>query len=518
MPKNLKNIVVVSVSTVGSRVLGLARDILIFAALGASLWNSAFILAFTLPNLFRRLLGEGALTSAMVPVFSDILERDGREGAFAFFNQVLLRLFVGLMVLVTCGMLLLWYLAQSGTFSARWALGSELAVVLLPYMIFICLAALVSAGLNVLGRFAVAACTPILLNLAMIAALAAGMWLSDSQAHIVYWLCGGVLVGGLLQFAVPVWDLARAGWRPRRAKASTSDLSELWRLFLPGLMGAAILQVNIMISRLLAYSLDEVAVSVLYLASRLMELPLGIFTIAVTTVFFPLLARAVALQDDRGFADSLTQGMRLVVGISLPAGVGLLVLGGPIIELLFQWGAFNANDVIATIPLIAIYGMGLPFYSAATFATRGLHACKDMKTPVRVAGFCLAVNVVCGVILMQIYGAAGLAAGNVIAAVVQSIMLWRAMSKHRSDVGFMRLRKAFGKILIAGFAMGLFCLAGHALVLSFDLADKLRAAVIVCLFVPSGAALYFGLLYLLKFEELNMLRGMLLRFLPGKNK
>ena len=516
MLQNLKNIVVVSLSTVGSRVLGLVRDILIFAALGASLWNDAFILAFTLPNLFRRLLGEGALTSAMVPIFSDVLQRAGRSAAFVFFNQVLLRLFLILSGLVVSGMLAFGALAKSGLLSDRWTLGAELAVVLLPYMIFICIAAIVSAGLHILGRFAVAASTPMLLNLAMIGALIAGMWLDEGQAQIVYWLCGGVLVGGLLQLLLPAWDLARQGWRPRVEQAASSEMSELWRLFLPGLMGAAILQVNILVSRLLAYSLDESAVSVLYLASRLMELPLGIFTVAVATVFFPLLARSVSEGDDHGFASALTQGMRLVVGISLPAGVGLFVLGQPILELLFRWGAFSPQNVSQTIPLIAIYGLGLPFYSAATFATRGLHACKDMKTPVRVAGLCLFVNLISGLVLMQFYGACGLAAGNVLAAIVQSACLWRALSKHRSEVGFSHLRGAFTKVLCAGLGMGLFCFIGHACVLSFELADKLNAAVVVGVFVPSGAALYFGLLYLLKFEELDVLAGMVRRVLPKR--
>ena len=192
MFKNLKNIVVVSLSTVGSRVLGLVRDILIFAALGASAWNDAFILAFTLPNLFRRLLGEGALTSAMVPIFSDVLHRAGRSEAFAFFNQVLLRLLIILSALVVSGMVLFGSLAHSGMLSDRWALGAELAVVLLPYMIFICLAAIVSAGLNLLGRFAIAASTPILLNLAMITALAAGIWLSrgsGADCVLALWRC-----------------------------------------------------------------------------------------------------------------------------------------------------------------------------------------------------------------------------------------------------------------------------------------------------------------------------------------
>jgi len=199
MLKNLKNIVVVSLSTIGSRVLGLVRDILIFMALGASAWNDAFILAFTLPNLFRRLLGEGALTSAVVPIFSDVLRRSGRAEAFAFFNQVLLRLLLLLVLIVAAGMTLLGSLAHFDLLPARWALSAELAVVLLPYTILICLAAIVSAGLNLLERFAIAASTPMLLNVAMIVALVAGLSMGADQAQLVYWLCGGVLFGGLLQ-------------------------------------------------------------------------------------------------------------------------------------------------------------------------------------------------------------------------------------------------------------------------------------------------------------------------------
>ncbi|MGJ8653833.1 MAG: murein biosynthesis integral membrane protein MurJ [Opitutaceae bacterium] len=515
MSNKLKNILVVSLSTVGSRVLGLLRDILIFAALGASLWNSAFILAFTLPNLFRRLLGEGALASAIVPVFSDVLEREGKQGAFNFLNQVLVRLLLALVILVSFGMCLLGFLADSGWLSERWALGSGLAVVLLPYMLFICLTAIISAGLNLVGRFAVAAATPILLNLAMIGSVAAGMWLDAESAKLVYWLCGGVLVGGLLQFAAPACDLFRQGWRPQWKLQRSAALSELWSLFVPGLMGAAILQINILVSRLLAFTLDDSAVSVLYLASRLMELPLGIFTVAVATVFFPLLAKALSTGDDEGFAKSFLQGTRLVVGISVPAGVGLCVLGEPILELLFQWGAFDRADVIATIPLIAIYGIGLPFYSAATFATRGLHASKDMKTPVRVACLCLLINAVCGVILMQFFGANGLATANVLAALVQAVLLWNSLSRGRAAITFSGVRPALFKILIAGALMGLLCTAGLWCVESLALDGKLHALVAVGILVPGGVAAYFGLLYLFKFEELDSLVAMLKRVLPG---
>lgn len=517
MSKNYRNIAVVSLSTIGSRLLGLARDIMIFAALGASLWNSAFILAFTLPNLFRRLLGEGALTSAVVPVFSDVLEQRGKPAAFEFFNQVLLRVAVLLFGTVVVGIVLVACLNIFGLLQGRWSLGADLSVWLLPYMIFICLAAIISAGLNVLGRFAIPACTPVLLNLAMIAALSAGWFLEASQARFVYLLCGGVLVGGLLQLALPAWDLFRQGWRPKLTTESSEELESVWALFLPGLMGAAILQINILVSRLLAYTLDESAVSVLYLASRLMELPLGVFTIAVVTVFFPLLAKAVSNKDKAEFAGSFSKGMRLVLAISVPAGVGLAVLGDPILGLLFKWGAFEANDVAATVPLLAIYGIGLPFYSAATFATRGLHARKDMVTPVRIAIVCLITNALAGVILMQLLGAAGLAIANVVAAIVQASMLWRALARSVPAMKVAAMGKAALQIVVAAFAMGCFCWLAVWLSAEFlSLGDRAQDVVLVVMGVPAGALLYFGVLALFRFEELADLKTLFVQKFLGR--
>ncbi|MGB0414274.1 MAG: murein biosynthesis integral membrane protein MurJ [Coraliomargarita sp.] len=514
MSKSFKSIAVVSLSTGGSRVLGFVRDVLMFAALGASVWNSAFILAFTLPNLFRRLLGEGAMTSAMIPVFSEVLVRDGKAGAFRFFSQVFFRLLLALLILAALVMLLMGGLVKAGFLPPNWSLAGELAVLLFPYVLFICLAAIVTAGLNVLGRFAAAASTPMLLNLSIIASLGGGMLLGKEVADLVYWLCGGVLLGGVLQLAVPALDLARQGWRPRIEKSNTADLNELWRLLLPGLAGAAILQVNIMISRVLAHSLDEEAVSILYLGSRLMELPLGLFTMAVITVFFPLLARAVAAQDEMAFANALTSGMRLVIGISFPAGVGLIVLGQPIVEIT-RFGAFSEASALNTVPLVAIYGFGLPFYSAATFATRGLHAGKAMRVTVWVAAVALLVNLIFGLILMQFWGARGLASANVIAAMVQACLLWHALSSERAEVSVRRMLPAFAKIGIAGLAMGVICYGGLALIAGLELSLKLHAIVSVSLLVPGGVFVYFGLLYLLKFEELNVLGDLVRRVLPG---
>jgi len=517
MLRDIKNTAVVSLFTVGSRILGLIRDILIFAALGASRWNDAFILALTLPNLFRRLLGEGALTSAVVPVFSDVLRNAGRSRAFDFLNQVLVRLLLVLILLTVSGMLLLVLMVKCDLLSEIWVLVANLSVVLLPYVIFICLAAIVASGLNLIGRFAIAASTPMLLNGSMIGSLLIGMWLESEPGKIIYWLCGGVLFGGLLQLLAPVGDLAFQGWRPTTGERLRKEMTELWELFVPGLLGAAILQVNILVSRLLAYSLDESTVSVLYLASRLMELPLGIFTVAVTTVFFPTLARAASEHNELDFANKFSQGMRLIIGISLPAGIGLILLAEPVLEL-FKWGEFNSGNAVGTVPLIAIYGFGLPFYSAATFATKGLHACKDMKSPVRIAGLCLLINLISGVVLMQFLGAAGLAIGNVLAAIVQSGYLWRALTRHRNQLKESSFRYALLKILGASIVMGLFCVVGDEALLRVGLASKRYALVTVVFLVPCCAAIYFMILCLLKFEELKIITDRLNQIISSRKK
>lgn len=510
MLKNLRNIAVVSASTGGSRVLGLLRDVMLFAALGASLWNSAFLLAFTLPNLFRRLLGEGAMTSAMIPVFSEVLEHEGRESALRFFSQVFFRLLLVIIAVVLGGMLVLWLGARSAGLSERWALGAELSVYLLPYMLFICLSAIVAAGLNVLGRFAAPACTPMLLNIAIILSLGGGMTWGQSEIDTVYWLCGGVLVGGLLQLIVPAVDLVRQGWNPRPVWGSGQHMDELMRLLLPALLGSAILQVNIMISRVLAHSLDDSAVSVLYLSSRLMELPLGLFTVAVVTVFFPLMSKALAADDESGFGASFYAAMRLIIAISVPAAVGLYVLGEPIVELL-RFGRFTGEDALLTAQLVAIYGAGLPFYSAVTLLTRGLHAGKAMRVTVKIAALCLVVNLALSVVLMRSIGVQGLAAANVLAVLLQCCLLWRALATERPSIVFQPLVPSLAKITIGALVMGC-CWLGLWLLPSVGSLPKGQSIVQVGVLVPVGILVYFALLYWLRFEEMKSLQSLMARF------
>lgn len=453
MSLRLRHIATVSGATFASRISGLLRDVFIYAQLGAGLLNSAFIIAFTIPNLFRRLLGEGALSSAVVPVFSGVLSKADREGAFAFFNRVITRLaslliVISLIVMGVAGMTLLFTPPDQN----RARLGLELGILLFPYVIPVCLAAIFAAGLNVLRHFAVPAVTPILLNLCMIAVFAFGIFVAGASGKTaVIFLSLGVLFGGALQLLAPAAVLWRYGWRPHIDFSADPALTRLWQLFLPALAGAAILQVNLLVSRGLAYGLSEEAVSLLYLASRLIEMPLGMFTIAVATVVFPVIAGYFASGDHAGFRHAFREGLMLIMAISLPAAVGLVFAGRPILSLLFEWGAFTAEDVRRTVPVLAVYALGLPLYSAATLYTRALHAAHDMRTPARIAGWNLLINLILSLLLMVPLGVSGLALANVLAALCQTLLLRQALLRHGllTDHGYQQQRQDLRSMCIA---------------------------------------------------------------------
>lgn len=503
MPKNLRHVAVVATSTMGSRILGLFRDILIFSFLGASLYNSAFLVAFTIPNLFRRLLGEGALTSAFIPVLSEEMEAGGQQRGFQFLNQILSRLILVLLLLTGTGIGLSWGIRYLENLPPRWYLVGELNLILLPYMIFICVAAILGACLNVLQRFAIPALSPVLLNLCMIFFLGVlSTFFADTAAGATVFLSLGVLVGGLLQMLFPALALKREGWRPRWDRTPDPAVSQLMVLLIPGLAGAAVLQVNILVGRILAFSLEESAVALLYLASRLIELPLGVFTVAVVTVVFPQMARLAAAEDEGGYGDAFREGFRLILAISIPAAVGLIVLSLPILDSLFRYGAFDGDDVRATVPLLVIYAVGLPFYSLATYLVRGLHSRKDMKTPLRIAVVVLFLNLGLSLALMFPLGAAGLALANVLATLVQSLLLLKAMNRAYPEIQMRLVGRSLLAIVGASLVMGGFCWAGMGVLSLLEFSQRWESVLGLVLLIPAGGGLYFLLLYLFQFEDM----------------
>ncbi len=523
MSKNLRNIGIVSGATMVSRVLGLGRDMAITAVFGTSALASAFVTAFTLPNLFRRLLGEGALTAALVPTLNEELAERERAGAFALVNQVASWLMIVTGSIVAVGMAVLQWVAYRAAAAesvggpwARWQLGAELAVILFPYLVFVCMAAALSAALQTLHRFLEPALSPIWLNLAMIGALGGAVWLgwADAEDARMHWLCGGVLLGGALQMLVPAWALTREGWRPKfDLRVSVRSIA---RLMGPTVLGSAIYLVNMSVSRVIGLSLNESAAAILNLASRLMELPIGVFAVAVSTVLFPLISRKAAEGDWEGMTEAYRKGLRLILVINMPAAVGLVVLAQPMVRLLFQRGAFGADDTASLVPVLAVFAVGLPFFSFVNVVLRAFYAQKDTKTPVKAAGWSFAINIGLSFALMKPLGTLGLALATNVAVVVQAIYLQWRLTRGRASLAFAPVWRDVGKVVFAAILMGV--VVGGGLWLSRRFAppdawaDGLRLAVLV----PVGMIVYAALVWSLRVEGRQDLAGILRRRFRGK--
>lgn len=512
MSKSFKNISVVSGATMFSRVLGLVRDAQMSAVFGLDALASAFVSAFTLPNLFRRLLGEGALTAAFVPTLQEELRERQRAGAFALVNQVASWLFVVTSGLVVLGMAGLWLVPalggglQAAGLSAgvvrRWTEAAGLGVILFPYLITVCLAAVFSAALQSLQRFLEPALSPVWLNLAMIGLLAGGAYggWAETPEGAMLWLCAGALLGGCLQMLVPAWALMREGWRPAFDFSAGDPLRQIVRLMLPSIFGSAIYLINMAVSRLVGLSLNDSAVAALNLATRLMELPIGVFTVAVATVIFPLIAKHAAADDWTSLAQAYRKGMRLVLVINVPAAVGLAVLGEPIVRLLFQRGAFDAGDTAAVLPVLVTYALGLPFLSFVSIVLRAYYAQKDTVTPVRAAMISFCVNLGLSVALMKPLGTLGLAIAGNVATLAQAVYLQTRLGRARPGLAFRPMLRDLGKIAFGAAAMGAGVWAAWRGWSGLGAPSPARDALGLVLVIGGAAAGYGACLWLLRIE------------------
>ncbi|MGF1531780.1 MAG: murein biosynthesis integral membrane protein MurJ [Puniceicoccaceae bacterium] len=510
MHKNWINIVTVSGLTFLSRILGLARDGLLYAILGSSKVHAAFIIAFTLPNLFRRLLGEGALSSAAMPVLAQAQNSGGFDSMGSLLSKLCLRLAVALLVIFLVGELVFFLGLLLTPPDHRLHLAFAYSTVVFAYILPVCLAALLTAGLNLLGAFAVPAFTPVLLNLAIIlGAFISILWLPSNPAGEVsqtagWILCGSVLIGGLLQLGATFFDIWRRGWRFRFDFNKDSYTEKVWNLFVPGFWGAAVAQINLLVGRMLGFAIGSATVTYLYLATRLIELPLGLYAIAITTVYFPALSRSAASNDLLGVRRSFNQGLGRILLITLPAAAGLAALSTPILTTLFQHGIFSPDDVLVTAELLSIYALALPAYAVATFTIKGLHAVSNMRAPLKIATWNFFVHLAFCLFLIGPLGAHGLAAASAIASTIQAILLLRAL--HRSlklpgeqqTIPLFPLSKTLvftGTSLILFLALRLFALPSLQPASPFhSFADRLQLAFDLFFFIGLGALSYFAII------------------------
>lgn len=508
----LKSVLTVGGWTMASRILGFARDMLIAARLGAGPMADAFFVALKLPNLFRRLFGEGAFNAAFVPAFAGTLAVHGPRAARALAERMASIMALWLSLLVLLGMLFmpqLMYALAPGFADepAKFALAVELTRITFPYLLFICLTALVSGVLNGLDRFAAAAAAPVMFNLLSMAALIGLAPFVATPAHALAW---GVMVSGIVQLGLVLWAAARAGMALRilRPPALTPEVRQVLRRMAPGVLGAGVTQLNLAIDVIIASFLPAGAVSYLYYADRVGQLPLGVIGAAVGTALLPLLSRQVRAGEGFSAHRTTNRAIELSLLLCLPAAAGQALLALPIVDTLFLRGAFGVAEAQATAAALAAYAIGLPAYVLVKVFAPGFFARGDTATPVKIGIVAVALNLALNLILTRYLLHVGVALATALAAWFNALALALLLARRGQLVLDRRMRRRGPRLLAATVAMGVVLWAAQA---GLGLLPHMPRPVSLALLVSAGILAYFAAAHALGAVDLRELRGMLRR-------
>jgi putative peptidoglycan lipid II flippase len=509
----LRSVATVGGWTMASRILGFARDMLIAAKLGAGPVADAFFIALKLPNLFRRLFGEGAFNAAFVPAFAGTYAVEGARQARELANSLAGLMTIWLSGLVILGMVfmpqVLFVLAPGFVGEAvRFPLAVELTRITFPYLLFICLAALVSGVLNGMDRFGAAAAAPVLFNLMAMAALLGLTPFVATPGHALAW---GVMASGIAQLALLLVAARFAGMpiNPLSRPRLTPAVRGVLRRMLPGVVGAGVTQLNLAIDIIIASLLPAGAVSYLYYADRVAQLPLGVIGAAVGTALLPLLARQLRSGQALSAHRSQNRAIELSLAFALPAAFAMAVAAGPIIAALFERGAFGMAAAQATAAALLAYAIGLPAFVLVKALTPGFFARGDTATPVKVGCGIVLLNLVLNLALTPFLAHVGIALATSLAAWVNVLALGWLLMRRRRLVLDRRLRRVVPRLLLAAGAMAL-VLAGLQLAL-FPIAGGWARLAAMGFLVGAGMAAYFGAAHLLGGLDLREAARMLRR-------
>ncbi len=491
--------------TFGSRLLGLVREAVLSYFFSTNEILSAFRIAFMVPNLARRLFGEGALSSAVIPILTQSLETRGEASS---------RRFVGTLLLVLAVVLGVVILAAEGVIAAWRAIQDDLALgltaVLLPYMGLICLVAAGGAVLNVRRHFAVPAAVPMILNVGIITGVLVGaLWIDLSGADLMYSVCAGVLLAGVLQLAatgialrhIRFFPLLGGAWRDPQVRAVAA-------LMAPMVLGLSAVQINSLVDYLIAYLFihedgQRVGPAVLGYAQYLYQLPLGVFGIAIATAIFPVLSQKAAQGDRQGMAGILGSGIRLSLFIALPASVGLMFVARPLVATIFQRGAFEAGDTQRVAATLFFYSIGIVAYFVQHILVRAFYALHNSSAPARIALCMVGVNFAMNLSLVFILEERGLALATALCAIVQVIWLSTTLARALPELEWRRIATGAVRMLLA---TGIMATALGAVAWS-TLADRLigeSAEARLATLVLTGSAIYVIAAKVLQIEELAM--------------
>ncbi len=437
--------------TLLSRILGLARESAYGYFFGTGPLLSSFRIAFMIPNLARRLFGEGALSAAFIPVFTRTIRSGDMPQARRLAGAVLTLLVTILAGIVVVGESIL--IVANGM-SHETTL--ELTTIMFPFLGLICVAAFLGGILNVLGRFALPAASPIVLNVFVILAMVGGHLNGFSGLPLIKLVCGSVLLAGGVQVAMHVVAVRAVGFRPALNRDwSTPGVREIVAFMGPMIVGLSTVQINTMVDKLIAWFFvpDHQGPAVLGFAQFLYQLPLGVFGIALATAIFPTLARHAADDDHERFTRTVERGIRMTLFVAIPATAGLILVVRPLVQTLFQHGRFSAAGTDRVAAAVIFYAIGLAAYFIQHIIVRAFYSKNDAATPARISAAVVAVNVVLNLVLVGPMREAGVALATAIAAWVQ--LFWSAarLSPHLASVRFAPIVSTIVKTLLGTAAM-----------------------------------------------------------------
>lgn len=507
---------VVGGATLLSRVLGFFRDVIIARAFGAGTATDAFFAAFRLPNMLRELLGEGALSAAFIPVFTESMSTSGRRGAWRLAWTALILLAFILVLVSIAGILLSpWLIPLIAPGFREVPLKLNLAILLarmmFPYILFVGMAALFMAILNAQGHFATPALSPTMLNIAMIGC---ALFLAPHMDPPILALAIGVLIGGAGQLLIQIPVAWRRGMGEHRGiDLADRGIERIARLMAPGVAGLAITQVNVFIGTFLASFLGEGAISVLYYAFRLIQFPIGIFGVAIATAAFPAMARQAADRSLGEIGATAAYSIRLVLFVTLPSMVALIVFRVPIVQLLFERGAFDRTVTLATANAALYYALGLGAYVSNRILVPAFYSIQDTVTPVKIGAVSVLVNIASSLLLMGPLGVGGLALATAISSFVNLGCLLTALRARLGPLGKAPLLPSLLRMGGASVVMGLTGLALLHMRDPVTVGPVLRRAVVLLFEVAASLATFLMAAAFLRSEEL---RFVLRRLIPWR--
>ena len=469
-------------ATVLSRILGLVREVVVADQFGASGAYDAYLIAFFIPHFLRRLLAEGALSNAFIPLYKEQLEQ-GRSKADHFASTVLSAALLVFPFIVILGELFAPFLVPllaDGFDAAQQTLAVELSRLTFPFIMLVGLAAIVMGILNSHGQFFGPALAPVMLNVGIIVSVLVFRGLEATSLAI------GVLLGGSAQLLMQL-PLLKGKFKFRwNLNWKDEHLRQMLKLVLPGILGLAVVQINVLVDNKLASHLEEGSISALQFAIRLFQLPLGVFAVAISTAIFPRLSGIA-----KNALPPLRQGVLLCALILIPASVGLWILAEDLIRLLFEHGAFTPDDTARTLHALQFYVIGLVPYGLVTVLTRAFYSLKDGKSPVIISATAVAVNVIFALLLVGSMGVGGLALSTSIAGWAQLALTWIQLSRSLKGSLIQGIGKPLTKSLFATALMG------AAVALSLSLTSQWTGNEIIVVSVPTllGLMVYATLVW-----------------------